>query len=97
MLQKYLYALDSGFQNEYQQKLLANQVNENIMNPSEETNEPKGSDQEPRTGVIPNEQISGSDADKAYDEDGNFVKTKPTGDSDAKTTDSPPGSDSSST
>ena len=67
------------------------------MNPSEETNEPKGSGQEPKTGVIPNEQISGSDADKAYDEDGNFVKEKQTGDADAETADSPAGSDSSST
>ena len=26
----------------------------------------------PKTGVIPNEQLKGSDADKAYDDEGNF-------------------------
>jgi len=26
-----------------------------------------------KTGVVPAEEISGSDADKAYDQDGNFV------------------------
>ncbi|TCC93157.1 hypothetical protein FBD94_07335 [Pedobacter hiemivivus] len=35
-----------------------------------------------KTGVIPNEQLKGSDADKAYDAEGNFSpKQKPENDS----------------
>lgn len=34
--------------------------------------------EEEKTGVIPNEQLAGSDADKAYDQDGNFPKQTPT-------------------
>ena len=35
-------------------------------------------EEEGKTGVIPNEQLAGSDADKAYDQDGNFPKQTPT-------------------
>jgi len=28
-----------------------------------------------KTGIVPNDEIKGSDADKAYDEDGNFGTT----------------------
>jgi hypothetical protein len=31
-------------------------------------------DQKAKTGTVPNEEIKGSDADRAYDSDGNFVK-----------------------
>lgn len=34
-------------------------------------------EEEGKTGVIPNEQLAGSDADKAYDQDGNFPKQTP--------------------
>jgi hypothetical protein len=34
-------------------------------------------EEEGKTGVIPNEQLAGSDADKAYDQDGNFQKPTP--------------------
>jgi hypothetical protein len=34
-------------------------------------------EEEGKTGVIPNEQLAGSDADKAYDQDGNFQKQSP--------------------
>ena len=40
-----------------------------------------------KTGIIPNEQIKGSDADKAYDEDGNFKQPELTKHKAAKTED----------
>ena len=47
---------------------------------------------EEKEGVVPAEEISGSDADKAYDKDGNFK-----GESDQERgTDSPEGSDADS-
>lgn len=57
---------------------------ENLNNQQEE----KG-----KTGVVPNEEISGSDADKAYDEEGNFYKQKQTGEGGSEKSDSPEGSD----
>jgi len=45
-----------------------------------------------RTDVVPNEEISGSDADKAYNENGDFGKGA-SSDKDAEKSDVPPGSD----
>lgn len=44
------------------------------------------------TGVVPNEEIKGSDADKAYDENGNFGKRKSQEQEPAKSN-VPPGAD----
>lgn len=47
-----------------------------------------------KTGLIPNEQIEGSDADKAYDENGNFEKEE-NSKKDPEKSDTPDGSDAS--
>jgi hypothetical protein len=42
----------------------------------EEKNEQEKAKHLPKTGVIPNEQLKGSDADKAYDVEGNFLQSQ---------------------
>ncbi|MES2454775.1 MAG: hypothetical protein V4594_04510 [Bacteroidota bacterium] len=56
----------------------------------------KDSKENEKTGVIPNVQISGSDADKAYDQDGNFSKAALLKEGDPKRSDSQAGSDADS-
>jgi len=46
-----------------------------------------------KTGVVPNEEISGSDADKAYDGDGNFYRQEHTGEGGPEKSVSQEGSD----
>jgi len=48
-----------------------------------------------KTGIIPNEEIKGSDADKAYDENGNFGQPEVL-EKDPEKSDVPPGSDADS-
>jgi hypothetical protein len=48
-----------------------------------------------KTGSIPNEEIKGSDADKAYDENGDFGKPEPQA-ADPEKSDTPEGSDADS-
>lgn len=59
-------------------------------------NEPGEEQEKPKTGVIPDDQLSGSDADKAYDKDGNFEKLNPDSDGISNSDDSPKGSDADS-
>jgi hypothetical protein len=46
-----------------------------------------------KVGVVPKEQISGSDADRAYDKDGNFVNESEAGDTGSEGSGIPDGSD----
>ncbi|RNL55759.1 hypothetical protein [Pedobacter jejuensis] len=55
----------------------------------------KKEEEKGKVGVVPAEDITGSDADKAYDENGDFAKPQ-VDDKDAKKTDTPPGSDADS-
>ncbi|SER97009.1 hypothetical protein [Pedobacter rhizosphaerae] len=48
-----------------------------------------------KTGLVPNEEIKGSDADKAYDENGDFAKPEDAN-QDPKKSDVPPGTDADS-
>jgi len=48
------------------------------MNQPEKKGQDDQEDKKAKTGVIPNQDLEGSDADKAYDEHGDFVKTEPT-------------------
>ena len=53
----------------------------------------KKDEEKDKVGNIPKEEISGSDADKAYDENGNFEKELPTADESSADADVPAGSD----
>ncbi|MFC4211243.1 hypothetical protein ACFOWA_08635 [Pedobacter lithocola] len=55
----------------------------------------KKEEEKGKVGVIPTEEIEGSDADKAYDENGDFAKPQ-VEEVDPKKTDTPPGSDADS-
>lgn len=67
-----------------------NCLNRNIVNYSKmEENKKKEAG---KTGIIPDEEIKGSDADKAYDENGDFGKPQQE-EKDPEKSDSPPGSD----
>ncbi|WP_316795425.1 hypothetical protein [Pedobacter agri] len=45
---------------------------ENINNPEEDEGTVQENKDQVKTGVIPNNDLDGSDADKAYDENGEF-------------------------
>lgn len=50
-------------------------------------------EKEKKTGIVPEEQISGSDADQAYNEAGEFGAASQEQDNDAKAADDQKGSD----
>jgi hypothetical protein len=55
----------------------------------------KEKEEKGKTGLVPNEEIRGSDADKAYDENGDFGKGEDAGE-DPKKSDVPSGTDADS-